>query len=88
MARRLIKRGPSSAQALPNNALQLTSGGFMRASRASFMRRLQLSAVLGGRLKGQRTMAPASPGAEAIQVIYGSGSARYHRGGRCSGSTS
>jgi len=32
---------------LPNNALQLTSGGFMRASRASFMRRLQLSALLG-----------------------------------------
>jgi hypothetical protein len=33
---------------LPNNALQLTSGGFVRASRASLMRRLQLSAVLGG----------------------------------------
>jgi hypothetical protein len=32
-----------------NNALQLTSGGFMRASRASLMRRLQLSAVLSGR---------------------------------------
>jgi hypothetical protein len=32
----------------PNNALQLTSGGFMRASRASLMRRLQLSAVFGG----------------------------------------
>jgi hypothetical protein len=32
-----------------NNALQLTSGGSMRASRASSMRRLQLSAVLGGR---------------------------------------
>ena len=31
-----------------NNALQLTSGGSMRASRASLMRRLQLSAVLGG----------------------------------------
>jgi hypothetical protein len=28
-----------------NNALQLTSGGSMRASRASSMRRLQLSAV-------------------------------------------
>jgi hypothetical protein len=34
--------------ALDNNALQLTSGGFMRASRASFMRRLQLSAVFCG----------------------------------------
>ena len=32
-----------------NNALQLTSGGSMRASRASSMRRLQLSAVLSGR---------------------------------------
>jgi hypothetical protein len=32
-----------------NNALQLTSGGFMRASRASFMRRLQLNAVFCGR---------------------------------------
>jgi hypothetical protein len=31
---------------LSNNALQLTSGGSMRASRASLMRRLQLSAVL------------------------------------------
>ena len=31
-----------------NNALQLTSGGSMRASRASSMRRLQLSAVLDG----------------------------------------
>jgi 1-deoxy-D-xylulose 5-phosphate reductoisomerase len=30
----------------PNNALQLTSGGPMRASRASLMRRLQLNAVL------------------------------------------
>ena len=33
-----------------NNALQLTSGGFMRASRASLMRRLQLSAVFCGPL--------------------------------------
>ena len=31
-----------------NNALQLTSGGFMRASRASLMRRLQLSPVFYG----------------------------------------
>ena len=31
-----------------NNALQLTSGGSMRASRASLMRRLQLSAVFYG----------------------------------------
>jgi hypothetical protein len=31
-----------------NNALQLTSGGSMRASRASSMRRLQLNAVFGG----------------------------------------
>ena len=29
-----------------NNALQLTSGGSMRASRASLMRRLKLSAVV------------------------------------------
>jgi hypothetical protein len=32
-----------------NDALQLTSGGFMRASRASSMRRLQLSAVFSAR---------------------------------------
>jgi hypothetical protein len=36
-------------EAPQNNALQLTSGGFMRASRASLMRRLQLSAVFDGR---------------------------------------
>jgi hypothetical protein len=35
-----------------NNALQLTSGGSMRAARASFMRRLQLSAVLYGHTEG------------------------------------
>jgi hypothetical protein len=39
------------AERLSNNALQLTSGGFMRASRASLMRRLQLSAVFGGPLE-------------------------------------
>jgi hypothetical protein len=37
-----------------NNALQLTSGGFVRASRASFMRRLQLISVFGRRTDGGR----------------------------------
>jgi predicted transcriptional regulator len=31
-----------------NDGMQLTSGGSMRASRASFMRRLQLISVFGG----------------------------------------
>src|SRR5688500_9695749 len=43
--------------ALSNNALQLTSGGSMRASRASSMRRLQLSAVLCGR-RGHTAVGP------------------------------
>jgi hypothetical protein len=41
---------PSELWRLSNNALQLTSGGSMRASRASSMRRLQLNAVLAGRV--------------------------------------
>jgi hypothetical protein len=33
----------------PNNGMQLTSGGSMRAARASLMRRLQLIPVFYGR---------------------------------------
>ena len=51
-------------------------------------RPLQLVSVLGGRLNDQRTMAPASPDAEATEVIAGNGSARYHRGVPFGGSTS
>ena len=41
-----------------NDGMQLTSGGPMRASRASLMRRLQLIPVLGGRSKDQRNDGP------------------------------
>jgi hypothetical protein len=36
-----------------NDGMQLTSGGFMRASRASLMRRLQLIPVLSGRSEAE-----------------------------------
>ena len=39
---------PDTRERLHNNGMQLTSGGSMRASRASLMRRLQLIPVFCG----------------------------------------